>query len=320
MHRSTPRPKRKNPLRTLLRILIIAFILLNIIAAVHAWSFTHFDDNAGARVNPDRMTNTQKAKLLLLGATLPRPVNTDLPSRDFERVTLQSNVQLSAWYIKAKKPKGTVLLFHGYQGNKSGLLPAANRFIAMGYNVLLTDFMGSGGSEGNSTTIGFDEAEEVKDCFNYIQQKGEQHIYLYGSSMGAVAIMKAIADYKLAAKGILIGCPFGTMYKTVSNRFEIMGVYKFPLAGMLTFWGGVENGFWAFGHNPEDYAKSISCPALLLWGELDNRVSGEEIDAIYANLNGPKQLKKFIHCGHSAYLDEYPEEWDEAVQGFLKEY
>jgi uncharacterized protein len=318
MHQPILLPKRKKPFRKLLRILLLVFILMNILAAVHAWSFTHFDDSAGARVNPDHMTRTQKAKMLLLGAALPRPVNTDVPSQDFERVTIKSNVQLSAWYIKAENPIGTVLLFHGYQGNKSGLLPASNEFLKMGYNVLLTDFMGSGGSAGNSTTIGFDEAGEVKDCFEYIQQKGEKQIYLYGSSMGAVAIMKAIADYKVAPKAIIIGCPFGTMYKTVGKRFEIRGVPKFPLAGMLTFWGGVENGFWAFGHNPEDYAKSITCATLLLWGEQDNRVSGEEIDAIYASLKGPKELKTFIHCGHGTYLDEEPEEWVVTVSGFLE--
>lgn len=320
MYHPIPLPKRKNPLRKPLRFLLVVFILMNIIAAVHAWSFTHFDNNAGARLNPDQMTRSQKAKMLLLCAALPRPVNTDVPSQDFERVTLQSNVQLSTWYIKADRPKGTVLLFHGYQGNKSTLIPAADMFVAMGYNVLLTDFMGSGGSEGNSTTIGFDEAEEVKDCFECIKQKGEQNIYLYGSSMGAVAIMKAIDEYKIAPKAIIIGCPFGTMYKTVGARFDIMGVPKFPLAGMLTFWGGVENGFWAFGHNPEEYANNISCPALLLWGEIDNRVSEEEIDAIYANLSGPKQLKTFMRAGHGTYLDEYPEEWAATVRDFLHKY
>lgn len=320
MYRPLPRPKRKKPLRTLLRLLLAVFILLNSIAAVHAWSFTHFSDTAGARVNPDHMSATQKAKMLFFGAALPRPVNTALPELPFERVTIESNVPLSAWYIKAERPKGTILLFHGYQGNKSNLITLGEAFVNMGYNVLLTDFMGSGGSGGNSTTIGYTEAEEVKDCYNYISQAGEKNIYLYGSSMGAAAVMKAVADYGVSPKAIMAGCPFGSMYGTVGKRFEIMGIPKFPLAGMLTFWGGVENGFWAFGHNPEAYAKNISCPTLLMWGELDSRVDYEEIDAIYQNLAGPKTLKTFMRCGHGQYNDEEPEEWHAAVAGFLREY
>lgn len=41
----------------------------------------------------------------------------------------------------------------------------------------------------------------------------------------------------------------------------------FPMTGLLVFWGGVQNGFWAFGHNPTAYAKKISCPTLVLFTE-----------------------------------------------------
>lgn len=319
MYKPIPLPKRKNPLKPLARILLVVFVLMNIIAAFQAWSFTHFDDTVGQRVNTDSLNAGQKAKMLLFGASLPRPVNTAVPSQPYETVTLQSNVQLSAWYIKTAnpKPKGTVLLFHGYQGTKSTLINVSNEFLAMGYNTLLTDFMGSGGSEGDQTTIGFAEAENVKTCYDYIAAKGEKNIYLYGSSMGAVSIMKALSDYKLTPKAIVIGAPFGSLYKTVSARFEIMGIPKFPMAGLLVFWGGVENGYWAFVHSPEEYAKNISCPTLLLWGEQDNRVSFEEIDTIYKNLKGPKQLETFIHSGHEQYVNSERDAWAGAVQPFL---
>lgn len=310
-------PKRRNPLKRLARILLIVFVLMNVIAAFQAYSFTHFDDTVGKRVNTDKLRRIDKLKMLFFGASLPRPVNTALPGQVYETVTIQSNVKLSVWYIKAVQPKGTILLFHGYQGTKSNLIDISNAFIAMGYNTLLVDFMGSGASEGNQTTIGYKEAENVKAAYDYIAQKGEKNIYLYGSSMGAAAVMKAINDYKLSPKAIVIGCPFGSMYGTVGKRFEIMGIPKFPMAGLLTFWGGVENGFWAFGHNPEDYAKNITCPTLLFWGEQDNRVSQEETDAIYANLNGQKLLHTFIHSGHGQYIDTEPEEWISTVRPFL---
>jgi esterase/lipase len=259
----------------------------------------------------------QKAKMLFFGVSLPRPRNTETPSKPYETVTLQSNVTLSAWYLKAQNPKGTVLLFHGYQGTKSSLIKVSDALQAMGYNTLLVDFMGSGGSEGNQTTIGFKEAENVKAAYDYIAGKGEKNIYLYGSSMGSAAVMKAMNDYTLSPKAIIVGCPFGTMYGTVGKRFEIMSVPKFPMAGLLTFWGGVENGFWAFGHNPEDYAKNITCPTLLLWGEQDNRVSYEETQTIYNNLAGDKDLQIFVHSGHGQYIDTEPEEWKQTVSIFL---
>lgn len=312
-------PKRKNPLKPLGRLLLIVFILMNIIAAFQAWSFTHFDDTAGERVNTNRLSRAAKLKMLFFGASLPRPRNTEIPSQQYQTVKISSNVMLSAWYIKTTnpKPKGTILLFHGYQGTKSNLIEVSDALLAMGYNTLLSDFMGSGGSEGNQTTIGFKEAENVKAAYDYIAHKGEKNIFLYGSSMGAAAVMKAITDYKVTPKAIIIGCPFGSMYGTVGKRFEIMGLPKFPMAGLLTFWGGIENGFWAFSHNPEEYAKNITSPALLLWGEQDNRVGYEETQAIYNNLAGKKELHTFIHSGHGLYIDTEPDEWRNTVGGFL---
>ena len=115
-------------------------------------------------------------------------------------------------------------MFHGFTGDKSQILDRANEFLSLGYSVLLVDFMGSGGSEGNQATIGYHEAKEVKTCFDYLLQNNEENIYLYGTLMGAAAILKSIKDFDLRPKGIILECPFGTMYKTVANRFSSMGL------------------------------------------------------------------------------------------------
>jgi len=81
------------------------------------------------------------------------------------------------------------------------------------------------------------------------------------------------------------------MYKTVCARFRSMNAPTFPMAGLLVFWGGLQNGFWAFGHNPTEYAKKINCPTLLMYGQQDDKVSRAEIDEIFANLAGQKELK-----------------------------
>jgi pimeloyl-ACP methyl ester carboxylesterase len=219
--------------------------------------------------------------------------------------------------LNAPNSLGTVILFHGYGGEKSSMLDKAYEFIKLGYSTLLVDFMGAGDSEGNETTIGFKEAIEVRDCFNYLKVKGEKRIVLLGTSMGAVAIMKAIKDYEIQPKGIIIECPFGTMYKTVCARFHLMHIPTFPIASMLMFWGGIQNGFWAFNHNPENYARKINCPVLLLYGEKDIKVSKPEIDTIYSRIPGPKKLVTFPLAGHENYLVKYRKEWTENVSAFL---
>lgn len=200
------------------------------------------------------------------------------------------------------------------------MLDKAAFFDGLGYDCFLVDFMGSGDSEGNTTTVGFKEAEQVKTAFDYLKNKGVHNIYLFGTSMGAAAIMKTIHDYDLKPKAILIECPFGSMYETVCARFRNIHAPVFPMAGLLVFWGGIQNGFWAFGHNPADYAKKIDCPTLLMYGNRDKNVSREETDAIFTNLQGPKTLKIFELAGHENYLGgKYKTAWMEAVIPFLKD-
>ena len=294
------------------------FILMNVIAIFHAYRFTHFVDSKIEETSaPAALTATQKIKTLLFGVSNPRPENRSVPATAYETIRLTSNREIECWFIKTENAKGTIVLFHGFGGEKSSMLDKSAIFSNLGYNTFLVDFMGSGGSEGNQTTIGFFEAAQVRSCVDYLTAKGEKNIFLFGTSMGAVAIMKAISDFDCKPTGIILECPFGSMYKTVCARFKTMNAPTFPMASLLVFWGGVQNGFWAFGHNPTGYARKINCPTLLLYGRQDEKVSKAEIDEIFANLNGHKQLKIYENAGHENYLTKYKNEWTQDIQQFL---
>jgi pimeloyl-ACP methyl ester carboxylesterase len=307
----------RKAIRIIVGILLGLFALLNVIGAFHAYKFTHFSTEKIKRADEHRLTGPDKIKTLFFGVDMPRPVDSIKPSQPFETVYLQSNVKLECWSLKSDSNLGTVIIFHGYGASKSKMIDRSDEFLKMGYNTLLVDFMGSGGSEGNSTTIGFKEAEEVKTAFDYVSSKGEKHIYLFGASMGAVSIMKAINDYHLHATGLILECPFGNMFKTVDVRVKKMGLHTFPTTYLLMFWGGLENGFWAFSHNPDEYARHIDIPVLLMYGEKDERVSRAEIDSIYTHLYGYKDLTTFPLCGHQDYIPLYHDIWVSSVNHFL---
>ncbi len=297
---------------------------MNVVASFHAYKITHFTEHkAGKTKSPEKLSSIDKIKTLLFGVNNPRPENDNKPNWNFNTIYLESYKKIECWHIefensaKTDSVYGTVIVFHGYGGDKSAMLDKYQEFFNLRYNTLLVDFMGSGGSEGNQTTLGYKEAEDVKTAYDYIVKKGEKKIYLFGTSMGSVAIMKAINEYNLKPTGIIIECPFGSMYQTVSARFKNMNVPSFPLAGLLVFWGGIENGFWAFGHNPVDYAKKINCPTLLLYGEQDKNVSRQEIDEIYSNLKGNKSLKTYKLAGHENYLVKYKDNWIKDITDFL---
>jgi alpha-beta hydrolase superfamily lysophospholipase len=301
-------------------VCLLVFILINIVACFHAYKFTHFAAETIEKTKSAKALSVgEKLETLFFGVNNPRPTNKIQPTQSFETVFLQSNRKIECWHIKLPNSKGTVAIFPGYSGSKSLMLDKSDEFIRLGYSTLLVDFAGTGGSEGNQTTIGYKEARDVKTCFKYLSKQGENNIILFGTSMGAVAILKAAQDYSLAPAGAILECPFGSMYQTTCARFRQMGVPCFPMAGLLVFWGGIQNEFWGFSHNPQAYAKHVKFPVLLLYGEKDAEVSREETNEIYASLAGKKRLSTYPEAGHENYLKRYKKQWQEDVTSFLQE-
>lgn len=303
-----------------LRSFILLFLVINIAAFFHAYKFTHFSAYTTERTrNARKLSAAEKIKTLIFGVNNPKPLNTEFPLQAYKTIYLQSSKKIECWEIKTPDSKGTVAIFHGYAASKSMMLDKADEFIKLGYGVLLVDFIGCGGSEGNQTTIGFKEAQDVKTCFDYLKQQKENNIILFGTSMGAAAIMKSIDQYHIHPSAIILECPFGSMYKTTCARFKLMHVPSFPMAGILLFYGGLQNNFWAFSHNPQQYAKTINCPTLLLQGGKDAEVSRSETDEIYKNLGGKKTLKIYPNATHENYLIQYKNEWINDVGAFLSD-
>ena len=91
-----------------------------------------------------------------------------------------------------------------------------------------------------------------------------------------------------------------------------------PLATFITFWGGVEHGFWAFNMKPTMFVQKITCPVLLQWGKKDPRVSKGEIDAIYANITTQKKLVIYDAAAHESLCKNDPAKWVTEITEFLQ--
>jgi pimeloyl-ACP methyl ester carboxylesterase len=136
--------------------------------------------------------------------------------------------------------------------------------------------------------------------------------------MGAAASLRAVAASGADPDGLIIESTFNRMLDTVSNRFAMMGVPAFPAARLLVFWGGVQTGFSAFEHNPEEYAKACRVPALSMHGEIDRHARLEEGRAVFDNLAGPKQWLTFPNTPHTALYGAHPDRWRTGVSIFLE--
>ena len=309
-------------MRQLITLAVIVVTLLNVVAFAHAYRFTHFsEDNIPRSEVKTDILFVQKLAMLFTGIKNPRPHNSVAPTVPYQSVIINGTAAMEGWLMDAEQPSGTVVVFHGYAGWKAELLPVAEAFHSLGYRALSVDFPGSGGSGGNDTTIGYREALDVQAVCEYARlQFPEEPLILYGFSMGAAAIMRAVSEYQIDPDALILGCPFSTMRETVHNRFRMLGVPSFVLADLLVFWGGVQHGYWAFAHNPVDYAEQITIPTLLLYGQRDQRVTMAGTEQIYQALAGTEQLEIFEQADHELYVNHDPERWKQTVTAFLQSY
>jgi hypothetical protein len=285
----------------------------------------HFTAGSARTQKPEALTLGQKVKVLFCGVEIPRPRTKALPmdlgpaTRSLE-LDCTNGIKLGAWYSPGPSQNPLVILFHGYTGEKSGTLPEAKAFLEMGLSVLLVDFRGSGDSSESYTTIGFDEAEDVAAAVRYARaQLPHGKVILYGQSMGAAAVLRAVHSCGVRPDAIIVEAVFDRMLNTVRHRFEAMGVPSFPGAELLVFWGGRQAGFNGFDHNPVQYAAGVKCPILFLHGANDPRAHIEEARRVFDAVTAQKRFKEFPGVGHVASVTRCPEEWKKTVSQFLKQ-
>lgn len=306
----------------ILIIVVSGFCILNVLAYGRAHDMMYFTDTGPTTSRPESLTFIEKVLAVFVGIQVRRPTSALDPealAANCRRipVTCEENITLDTWYCDRGSDTRLAILFHGYTREKTALLNEAKTFLELELSVLLVDFRGSGESSEAYTSIGFDEAVDVSRVVQYAENiLPHSSIILFGQSMGAVAIMRAIKELGVEPDAVIAEAVFDTMLNTVRNRFKEMRLPSFPCAELLVFWGGKHTGFNAFTHNPIKYAPSIRCPILFMHGSNDERATIEEGRRVYDAVPGMKTFKEFSDAGHESYAESFPDEWKNTVAKF----
>ena len=304
----------------------MVFLALNALAYGHAWTMTHFKRGGARTGKPESLTLMQKAGVLAMGVQLPRPVNNRTPldfKMPFETWTIpvEAGIELEAWNVPLVERRGVVVVIHGYADRKSSVLPEAKAFYNEGWQPVLVDLRGSGGSSGDTTSIGFHEGRDELAAVRFVRNKlPNDKLILWGVSMGGAAALRAVGELGAPVDALIVEAPFATLRSAVYNRFTSLGVPALGLVDLLVFWGGEQQDFNGFRHNPVDYAKDVHVPTLLLLGDKDDRVLMPEGRAIFDALAGEKQFETFDGLRHESLVRGNRDRWVEVVRAFLSRF
>ncbi|TXJ46803.1 alpha/beta hydrolase [Brachyspira pilosicoli] len=233
------------------------------------------------------------------------------------------NLKLHAHFIENKNSNIYTIIVHGYESKGSNMRYYAEKFFNMGYNALLVDLRTHGLSEGNSYGMGYLEKEDILSWIKYILSiNSNADIILFGISMGAEAIMIALAEnlpsnVKLAIED----SGFTNANEQLGNRLKISyHLPYFPFIPIISLITKLRIGYFFSQANALKSVSKTKTPILFIHGSKDDLVPLEMMDRLY-NACSSKKDKLIVEGAYHISSAKHNEKlyW-EKIKEFTAQY
>lgn len=217
----------------------------------------------------------------------------------YENVAFKDSAGLTlrGWWIPGTTHK-TVVMVHGWTSSRQEPMGRSAYLHAAGYNLLLFDLRGHGQSDGNYTTIGWQEPDDVRAAVTYARSRDAGPIALLGYSMGASTVVEEAAkDPRVSA--VIEDSGFDTLANAFGVYFTRMTMLpSVPFDQLVITLGQLDLHFKLSAVRPVDAAAQLRTPVLAIIGTADRTVPPVEGMDLFHAFAGPKQLLVIPGAGH----------------------
>ncbi|MEW6400484.1 MAG: alpha/beta fold hydrolase [Chloroflexota bacterium] len=141
----------------------------------------------------------ERVILSVYSETAPAPSTVEIPADlafDVEEVTFQSEdgVKIAGWFVPSQNG-ATVILLHGYGGNRTATIWYAERLTQAGYGVLMYDERASGESGGDRRSYGWEDPRDVGGALDYLASRPDagEEVGILGCSIGGQIALQGAA-------------------------------------------------------------------------------------------------------------------------------
>ncbi|KAL0910942.1 hypothetical protein M5K25_019039 [Dendrobium thyrsiflorum] len=222
--------------------------------------------------------------------------------KDLEITNSRGYVLQCSHYVPLEVPEGKalpcVIYCHGNSGCRADASEAAIILLPSNISVFALDFSGSGLSEGEHVSLGWNEKDDLRAVVNHLRTDANVScIGLWGRSMGAVtSLMYGAEDPSIA--GMVLDSPFSNL---VELMMELVDTYKYPLP-KFTVKLAIQHmrkiikrkaNFDIMDLDAIQPAKCCFVPALLGHATDDDFIQPHHSDRIYDAYAGDKNIIKF---------------------------
>ena len=193
---------------------------------------------------------------------------------------VEEGVRINGLHFTVKNPLGLILYFHGNSRSIKGWARYAKDFFRYNYDVVLVDYRGFGKSTGKRS-----EKDMLSDMqYVYVtlaEQYTQQHIIVYGRSLGSGFAAKIASDNK--PRYLILDAPYYSFTKVIERFLPILPI-RFLLRYQL---------------RTDKWIRQVNCHTYILHGTKDWLIPISNSEKLQA-LNPKKiTLVRIIGGGHN---------------------
>ena len=207
------------------------------------------------------------------------------------RIPTKHGLSLFAWLVPAvvTGPRPTVVLLHGWCGNASNLLPAANVLHHAGFNVLLMEARNHGRSDHDDHSSLPRFAEDLDSAIDWLKARPQvdiTRIVALGHSVGAAAVLLSASRRDDLAAVVSIAA-FAHPEQLMRRWFASRRVPYWPFAWSVN--RALERVIGASFNDiaPVNTVTKATCPVLLIHGRQDTVVPLSDAHQIWRQGSQP---------------------------------
>jgi uncharacterized protein len=203
----------------------------------------------------------------------PPKIHSSITPRDlrmeYENVSFETadGLTLRGWHIPAKKSNNkTVILLHGYPADKGNILPAL-AFLHDDFNLLLFDFRYLGESDGNYSTAGAKEVEDLLAAIRFLKTRAITEVGVWGFSMGGAVALMAI-EKTPEIRAVVAESSYASLSEMALQLFRIP-VVNYPIAYLIGLWAKLLLGIDVRDVSPAERIRNSAIPILITHSSAD---------------------------------------------------
>lgn len=252
------------------------------------------------------------------------PADFDLAFEDVEFQSGDGTI-LRGWYIPARSASAaqTVIICPGANGSidaDTAFLPWFHNF---DLNVLIFNWRAHGHSDGQITTLGFDERYDLIAAVEYAKARSARKIGVLGLSMGgAVALSTAAICPDIDA--VATDSAFVHIVTAVAAGLSERGLpdgLAYPIARLILMTASLRSGKDLWQADPVRWIDRVAPrPLLLIYGERDPFAPRAEVELLYRRAGEPKEIWRVPQAAHREIQMLEPDTYRERLTRFFKDH